>query len=277
MAKIKKEKIVPAVKNMKGLERKYTKELNRLGRQLIKSVRENVLVFLKAQEPAYISDSIATNLNTIFTNLNREFTGVIVAGFAEQTASGMVNTVSQTNQQRFNRTINRATGINLGAIATEEGIEDFITLQINKNVGLIKSLPEEYLKQVETIVNNGVLNGEPASSIAKKISARAGSANKTLANRIKTIARNEVQTVNAQISKRRTEALGVTEGIWRTAEDERVRGNPGGLYPNAKPSHFKANGQRFELKKGLKVDGQFIFPGIPINCRCTFSPVIEVQ
>ena len=40
---------------------------------------------------------------------------------------------------------------------------------------LIKSLPEEYFKDISTIVNNGYLSGARYDTIAKQITAKTGS------------------------------------------------------------------------------------------------------
>lgn len=265
----KKEKIASPVKSLKGQEKKYRRQLNKLGRALIKAIKEELLPFLKSQESAYTTDGVGVNLNAIFRRLNQQFTGTIMASFAAQTASGMVEGVGKKNEARFNRSIEGATGINISGVISGEGLEDFVELQISKNVSLIKSLPEEYLKQVEVIVNNGVLNGSRFSTIAKEITAKVGSANSKLAGRIKTIAMNEVQTINAQMSQRRSGALGIKRGIFRTSEDEKVR-----------PCHDELNGVEYDLSKGAwsKTCGRWIIPGVTdINCRCSFSPVIEIS
>jgi len=311
-----KTKIAPPVKSQKGIEILYRKQLNKLGKALIISVREQVLVYLKANQPAYVvdgttaerelkfisdsfnldgeyelwdeykehvdgllktsykkigqsplRDGIGDQLGVIFRRLNGLFTGNATASFAQVASSHMVAKVGSANKNKFDKTVARATGVDLSSIITSEGLEDFTTLSINKNASLIKSLPEEYLKQVETIVNNGVVSGARYETIAKEITAKTG-ANSKLANRIKTIARNEVQTINSQITLRRSESLGIKKGIYRTSKDERVR-----------KCHDELDGVEFEIKKGAwsKTCGKFIQPGITdINCRCSYSPIIEV-
>lgn len=265
MAKKKFKKATP-VKSLRGLELRYQRELNKLGRALIKVINEEVLPFLKANQETYVIDGIGDQLAVIFNRLNENFTGTITTSFAQLTASQMVERTAKNNKDKFDRSVGRATGVDLGSIITTEGLEDFMSLSINKNVSLIKSLPEEYFKQIETIVNNGVVNGARFNTIAKEIASKT---NRKLSNRIKTIARNEVQTINSQLTLRRSENLGITKGIYRTSEDERVR-----------PCHAELNGVEFELKKGAwsKSCGRFIQPGITdINCRCSYSPIIEVD
>lgn len=274
----KKTKIATPTKSLKGLEKKYQRQLNKLGKALIASVRVEVLAYLKANQSSFVADGIiiassardgiGDQLGVIFRRLNAAFSGTAAFGFAQNTASQMVERVGKSNKDRFDRSVNRATGINLGSVVEAEGLEDFVALSVNKNVGLIKSLPEQYLGQVETIVNNGVVSGARYSTIQKEIISKTG-ANSKLANRIKTIARNEIQTINSQITLRRSEALGIKKGIFRTSEDERVR-----------PCHAELNGVEYVIAKGAwsKTCGKFIQPGITdINCRCSYSPIIEVE
>ena len=315
-----KEKIAAPVKSQKGIEIRYRKQLNKLGKALILAVRSEVLAYLKINQASYVvdgaisiiverklrfisdnfnldgeyeiwpeyaeytigllkdsqkkikqfrtKDGIGDQLGVIFRRLNGLFTGNATASFAQVAASSMVEKVGTANKGKFDRTVARATGVDLSSIITSEGLEDFTALSVNKNVSLIKSLPEEYLKQVETIVNNGVVSGARYETIAKEITKKTG-VNSKLANRIKTIARNEVQTINSQITLRRSESLGIKKGIYRTSKDERVR-----------KCHDELDGVEFEIKKGAwsKTCSKFIQPGITdINCRCTYSPIIEVE
>lgn len=255
------------MKSQKGLEKQYQRELNKLGKALILSVNTELMPFLKNTQKSYIIDGIGDMLNTIFSRLNAMFTGTIIAGFAKNTSAQMVSKVVANNKRRFNKTIERVTGVNLGGIVTSEVLNDFVELSISKNVDLIENLSQEYLKQIKVIVNNGVINGTRYSEIAKQIQTKTG-ANGKLANRIKTIARNEVQTVNSQISLRRSEALGIKKGIWVSSDDERVR-----------ECHDKRDGLEYEISKGLysKCDNKTIRPGEEINCRCSFRPIIEVD
>ncbi len=244
---------------------------------MMSDVGQQLLPVLKIGQPQYVIDSVTDEVTAILERLNKKYSSSAVLSFADTTASTMVNEVGRSNAERFDKSIEATTGVNLGGVITSENLTDFVDLNINTNVSLIKSLPEEYFKQIEVIVNNGLTQGTRYSTIEKQIVALTGSANSGLRKRIKTIATDQVQTINAQINLRRSDALGIKKGIWRTAEDEKVRGNPSGLYPNAKPSHFKLNGKEFDLAKGMKVNGQYIWPGIPVNCRCSYSPVIVLE
>lgn len=275
-----KTRIGAPIGSTKMIEKNYQRELNKLGRALAKSINEELLPFLKANQSEYVIDkipgrnfltvdAIGGQLGNIFLGINEKYTGVTIKSFSKAVASNVVGKTSQMNKKKFDKSVQRATGIDLGGIIATEGLEDFVTLSIAENVTLIQSLPTEYLKEVEVIVNNGVKNGTRYSEIAKRINAKVGSANSKLFGRIRTIAMNEIQTINSQLTLRRANSLGVTRGVYRTSEDEKVR-----------KSHKELNGVEYDLAKGAwsKTAGKFIQPGITdINCRCSFSPVIEVE
>lgn len=243
--------------------------MSKLGVRLVKSIREGILPILKQNESEYVIDGVASDLGAIYARLNAFFTGTITLSFAQLTASDIVKKTMLSNKKRFDRTIERAVGVDLGRVLMEENLQDFVDLSVARNVGLITSLPEEYLKSVEVIVTNGITSGKRFSTIAKEIFAKTGSANSKLKGRIKTIARNEVQTINAQVNLRRSSNLGITKGIYRTSRDEKVR-----------PCHDELNGQEYVLSKGAwsKKCQKWIQPGITdINCRCSYSPIIELE
>lgn len=264
-----KQKIAPPVKALKGQEVQYRKQMNKLGKALIKAVHLEVLPFLKSEQSAYVIDGIGSQLGVIFRRLNLQFNGTITAGFAEVTATQMVERLNVSNKNRFDKSIEKVTGVDLGNIITTEGLSDFMETSILRNTSLIKTLPQQYLSQVETIVTNGVASGARYSTIAKQITASVGSANSKLAGRIKTIATDQIQTINAQMTLRRSENLGITKGIYRTSEDEKVRA-----------CHAELNGVEYDLKVGAwsKTCKKYIQPGITdINCRCSYSPVINLE
>lgn len=267
MPKTKKTKIASPVKSLKGIEAEYHKALRTFGVTLVQAVNKELLPYLKANSATYALDGIGDQLSLIFSRLNKTFSGTIVMGFAETLSGQMVGKTVNSNKDRFDKSVERATGVDIGSVIEAEGLDDFVKISINKNVGLITNLSEDYLKQIETIVNNGVASGARYSTIAKEIVGIKG-ANSKLGNRIKTIARNEIQTINSQVTLRRSEKLGITKGIYRTSEDERVR-----------KCHVELNGMEYDLKKGAwsKTCQKFIQPGITdINCRCSYSPIIEV-
>lgn len=74
------------------------------------------------------------------------------------------------------------------------------------------------------------------------------------------IARDQIGTLQMELTRARQTQAGITRFVWRTRRDSRVR-----------PSHAARNGRSFTWVDGA--DGEF--PGGPPNCRCRSSAVVD--
>ena len=244
----------------------YFKQLNKLAKAMRKDILNELIPALKALESQYTMDGYADQLSQLIGRLALKYDNVASLA-AKPTAQTMVKSVAGKNQKAFNKLVDKAVGVDLTGILVDEGLEDFLEAQVNKNVTLIKSIPSEYFKSIETVVMNGTANGLRWQQMAREIGGikDISSVNGKLMNKVKLIARNETSNINASINKRRQENLGVTEFKWVTSADERVRG-----------SHAKLNGKIFSWDNLPVVDGVKTSPGQPINCRCVAVPVIKI-
>lgn len=126
-----------------------------------------------------------------------------------------------------------------------------------ENVALIKDLPAKTLTEIEGIVHRGVTRGALHKDLAKEIGERLAMGER----RAKLIARDQVGKFYGNVTKVRQEALGVTEFVWRTVGDERVR-----------DEHVSLDGRKFKWSEGAPGEG---IPGEPVNCRCYADPVLD--
>lgn len=131
---------------------------------------------------------------------------------------------------------------------------------ISENVGLIRSIPEKYFTEVEGLVMRSVARGRDLSYLTDELERRYGITRRRAA----LIARDQNNKATSVMQAARQQSLGITEGIWRHSH--------AGKEP--RPSHVKADGKRFDLSKGMCLEGKWVMPGEEINCRCTWSPVI---
>lgn len=164
---------------------------------------------------------------------------------------------------QLNKQVRAALGVEL--FAAETGVADHVDRWAVENASLIKSVTQQTVDKVATAATRAVANGTLWPDLAKEIDAAVGFGEK----RSRLIARDQVGKLYGQVNAQRQANLGVTHFIWRTANDRRVRGAPGGAYPRAKPSHDALNGERFPLKGGAPDVG---LPGEPILCRCYGEP-----
>jgi SPP1 gp7 family putative phage head morphogenesis protein len=137
---------------------------------------------------------------------------------------------------------------------------DAFNASLADSVGLIKSIPEQYLAKVEGSVMRGYSAGRDLESIVKELKSIYPVTNK----RAEFIARDQCNKANAVASRTRQLELGITEAIWMHSH--------AGKTP--RPDHLAANGKIYKIAEGCKISGEYIQPGEEINCRCTSRPVL---
>lgn len=121
---------------------------------------------------------------------------------------------------------------------------------IKENVKLITSLPLDMLTQVERIVISGVETGISTKAMTAQIQGRFNVA----WNRAELIANDQIGKYNGDLTRIRSNDLGLKKFIWRTAGDNAVR-----------DTHRALSGNKYTWRSGAGG----IYPGSEIRCRCT--------
>lgn len=129
-----------------------------------------------------------------------------------------------------------------------------------ENVSLIQSIQSEYATEVEGLVMRSITTGRDVGYLVEQLEERFG----VTRRRAKLIANDQNNKATAQMARARQLSLGVTKARWLHV----------GGGKNPRPSHVAANGKVFDLSKGLKIDGEYVFPGELINCGCVGAPII---
>ena len=136
-------------------------------------------------------------------------------------------------------------------------MRDAMNATINENVSLIKSIPQQYLTDVEGIVMRGFTKGRDLASISTELQSRYG----VTKRRAALISRDQSNKLTATVVQTRRVELGLFEAEWVHS----------GAGKEPRPSHVKAGRDKlvFDVRKGALIDGEYIQPGEKINCRCT--------
>lgn len=133
---------------------------------------------------------------------------------------------------------------------------------ISANVGLIRSIPERYLGDVQNVVWDGVMTGADLRTMSDQIQQKYGVAHRRAA----LIARDQNHKAKAAMERARRLENGITKAVWQHSH--------AGVEP--RPSHVQMDGKVYDIVEGMydsAVDKQ-IWPGTEINCRCTDRAVI---
>ncbi len=142
----------------------------------------------------------------------------------------------------------------------EPHINHLHSLWQHRNLDLITSLSAEHVDRVRQVLEEH--RGARVEEIAERIQGATGASEAQAS----LIARDQVLKLNAQITQARHQAAGITEYVWRTSRDERVR-----------PRHKHLDGTRQRYSAPPVVDprtGRRGHPGEDYPCRCTADPVI---
>ena len=150
-----------------------------------------------------------------------------------------------------------ALGIDLAA---DPDVGPMLTAFRDQGVGLIRSLGREKIARVRSILDDTA--GSRVETIAQRIRDETGAT----AARAQLIARDQVLKLNNGVTQARHVAAGVTEYVWRTSRDERVRSR-----------HKELEGTTQAYTEPPVVDrrtGRRAHPGGDYQCRCTAEPII---
>lgn len=131
-----------------------------------------------------------------------------------------------------------------------------------EQVNLIRSIPQQYLKDVESKVWQSVMKGGDMHTLSANLKETYG----VTTRRAALIARDQNAKAKAIIEQTRRKELGVVHAIWMHSA--------GGKVPRA--THVAMDAKPYEIAVGMwdSDEGEYVLPGQLINCRCTSKAVI---
>jgi len=184
--------------------------------------------------------------------------------------SNFVNKVNKVNKNSIMKQVRAVRGVD--PLLRDRWLDSFVKSAIEENVSYIKSIEKTYFDRVQTTVYQGVRRGKGLNEMASDIKKYANVSK----SRAKFIARDQAGSLYGDMTKKRHQEAGIDKFVWITSLDERVRGNPAGMYPDAIPNHWELHNQVFTWVKGVeKYDG--IIPGSDFQCRCTSKPYVAPE
>lgn len=235
-----------------GIHARYRAALNRL----LRSVRNDVMELVKNYKHEIAMDAptlpqLIDDLMVHWLKRLTELPQVMAREFVASTASAY--------DKRFSAAL-RKHGFTVNLQMTDY-TRAAMKAAVGENVGLIKSIPTEYLAQVSKYTWAAVEGGFDLKTLTDNLDH----AYHIGRNRAKLIARDQSNKVHAVMEQARRKELGVTRAIWRHSTAAK----------KPRPSHVKANGEVFDIEKGMYLDGEWVLPGQLINCGCTSRAIIE--
>lgn len=140
----------------------------------------------------------------------------------------------------------------------------FLEAKIPENVALIRSIQQDYHKDVEGIISRNFLAGRDLHTMADALEKRY----EISTRRAALMARDQSNKASAQLNSSRQRELGIQYAVWVHSS--------AGKEPRHK--HVKAGRDRavFDINVGIDFNDGFgpVLPGEAINCRCTSRSII---
>ncbi len=163
--------------------------------------------------------------------------------------------VGDFNADELNGQLRSVIGVDL--VGAEPWLDERLAAFAAENASLITTIPERLHDDVAQATIRAIREGQSTDELAEIIEERFGVAE----TRAAFIARDQIASLNGELNKERQTGLGVTQFIWRSSHDSRVR-----------PEHAEYDGHTYDWDDP---PGEGYVPGEDYNCRCIAEPVLE--
>lgn len=244
-----------------GIEMEYRRRLLKLIAAMHKSIEYWVVTKYKNNAPSIAMDAatpasvLRKTLSKLVNRWQRRFNQA-----AAELAEYFADDVEERTDARMRRILKEG-GFTVKFTMTP-AMKDIARATVNANVSLIKSIPQQYLRNVEGIVMRSVQSGRDLGQLSSDLQSQFGVAKRRAA----LISRDQNNKASSAFQRARQQELGITTAVWMHSH--------AGKEP--RPSHVKMDGKSYDINKGMwdPDEHEWIFPGQLINCRCTSRSVV---
>lgn len=182
--------------------------------------------------------------------------------------------ISRYNEKQLQKSLNPLLGVDqfLNQPFLKTQLESFS----EQSTALISTLSVDEIQDVKGVVLRAVSNGDRFTETAKNIQKRF----EISSRHAKMIARDQTAKLNSSLARLRQESVGVTEFIWQTSGDDRVRKSHkvlDGMVCSWKDTTvYKIPGET-DWRKKSSIGGTEDQVGQDYQCRCVSIPIIDIS
>lgn len=254
-------KYLPPIHPNAGAEALYRRKLVKLINDMAEEVEKEILVKYKKNPPRFAQDTIpADELQRLIQRLMRKWKKNFEE-VSQKLAEYFTNDAQKRTDRLFMKHL-REVGWTVDLKMTPQ-LRDVLKASINEQVSLIKSIPIQYLSDVEGLVMRSVTRGRDLGYLSEELKKRYGMTRRRAA----LIARDQNNKATAVITATRQLQFGIKKAIWLHSG--------GGKEP--RPKHVAFSGKEYDVAKGAPIGdkpGEYCHPGELISCRCTSKSIV---
>lgn len=255
------EKVLAPIHANVGLRAAYRRRLDALIEQMHCSIIYWLRAAYKATPPEMAMDATsASQMRIAINKLTRQWNRNFDEG-AKELAAYFALKASKRPDAAL-RAILKKAGWTVRFQMTP-AMKDILKATVAENTSLIKSIPSQYLTQVQGIVMRSVTAGRDLSTMTQELQKQYG----VTKRRAAFISRDQNNKATAAFTRARQQELGIEYAIWQHSA--------GGKEP--RPSHVRQSGKRYKISEGWldPAINKYIWPGTEPNCRCVSKVIIK--
>lgn len=182
--------------------------------------------------------------------------------------------ISKYNEMQIQKSLNPLLGVDqfLNQPFLKTQLESFS----EQSTALISTLSVDEIQDVKGVVLRAVANGDRFTDTAKNIQKRF----EISSRHAKMIARDQTAKLNSSLARLRQESVGVTEYIWQTSGDDRVRKSHkvlDGMICSWKDASIYRVPNETHWRKKSSIGATLDAVGQDYQCRCVSIPLIDIS
>lgn len=262
-----------------GIMSWYVKELQKLTSAMNKECKEKLAEIYKkgyqgitfdSKSAHAFDESISSQARIALNQLNKKYSDKFSARAKVLVQSLLKKTNRYSNLQMNNalKTMigEQAKGFVLSGSAISPEKSEIMKALLFDNVSLIKSIPDEYFKQITGVLARSIENGGGLKELVKELRAYGIKTER----RAELIAQDQTRKAYTSINRQNFHDCNIPKFKWLHSGGSR---DPRLYHKNV------LDGQIFDIDKGAPNESgkspEFIFPGQEPYCKCTMAAVLD--
>lgn len=245
------------IKDLQSLVKQMTEQSIRDFAKLAKEAGYNPDGAMDAIDPASQSRILANKLKAKFESLFARK----AAGIAEK----MVASTAQSSKTALHTSLKELSGgLSLKTDIFSGSLKTILKATVAANVDLIKSIPAQFLTDIQGVVFRAIQTGDGLADIVPKLREYEG----VTLRRARNIALDQTRKAYNAINRERMVAVGIKKFEWIHS----------GAGQHPRELHMEMDGEIYSFDNLPIIDektGERGIPGQAINCRCTMRPIVD--
>lgn len=248
------------------VQARYHKDLEQLITEMVEETEREVRKLFTSSEAEqfFATDATIGSQARIVTNALIDKFGKLFDLKARPTAKKFAKQADRASSTAVHSSLQELSGgLSLGTRKLDPDTREILKATIEENVGLIKSIPQKYLGQVQGAVMRSITSKNGMNDLIPQLQKYKG----ITYRRARFIASDQTRKANANLSTGRLQKLGVEKFEWiHTAS------------PHPRHLHEKLDGQIFRFDNPPIIQKDPEIRGLPAQlpgCRCKALPVFE--